>query len=167
MQFKLKGTLLLILFAFILLNFGIYSQYHNKNRETKNYKMVNSSTVYYSIINDVNQFIRNSNKENVLIVLDLLDRDYKQKNKINSENVFNYIKAYSDSQYSFIGSTMYSVDINSNVTEYLVKGNIEKQMIDSSTLEKYYVIVKVDNKNNTFSIIPDNGSKYEEATYGI
>lgn len=167
MELKLKETIIIILFVFVVLNYGLYNKYKKDDAIENNYKILDNSSTYYSIVNIVDNFIKKSNQENVDEIISLLDNKYKKENNISAHNVFDYINAYKDGQYSFSGDVIYELKLKDDISEFYVKGNIEKQTMDSSSSKVYYVILKLDKTNSTFSIIPDDGKKYKEATNGI
>ena len=51
MEFKLKETIIIILFVFVVLNYGLYNKYKKENVVEKKYKIVDNSSTYYSIVN--------------------------------------------------------------------------------------------------------------------
>lgn len=167
MEFKLKETIIIILFVFVVLNYGLYNKYKKENIVEKKYKIVDNSSTYYSIVNIIDNFIKKSNQENVNEIISLLDNKYKKENNILANNVFKYISDYSDGQYSFSGDIIYELKLKDDISQFYVKGSVEKQTMDSSSSKVYYVVLNLDKTNSTFSIMPDDGKKYREAANGV
>lgn len=169
MEIKLKEVLIFILLVFLSSVAIIYYNRSSKNSnkvENKKYAiLVSNSTEYYKVVGMTEKFVQNSNKNSLSNLLSLIDEDYKSEKKINSKNVFKFVTDLSDARYTFSNATIYYKKISSRLKKYYVKGSIIKQSFseDEENIE-YYVVVNVDSKNNTFSIIPDNGNLFKEAT---
>ena len=78
--------------------------------------------------------------------------------------MFKYVRKYSDGNVSFKGDIMYYEKVSDNINKYYVSGQIESVSMNDYEIidENFYTIVLVDNKNSSFSIIPDDGKTFKE-----
>ena len=163
MKISLRDIVVALILLFILSAVFIVVRNHDK-KVALDIMPVDNSTQYYDISGMVNKFVRNSNDDNVDVLIELLDDSFKEKKHINKGNIFHYVKKYSDNNISFFGDKMYYEEISGTFIKAYVSGTIQTVLLyDSKDIEKYYVIVLVDRKKKLFSIIPDDGTKYKEA----
>ena len=85
----------------------------------------------------------------------MLDNEYKTKNNITKDNIFTKIETLNDF-YKFKAKQMYETKISDNITQYFVYGILTIEATEDDEEEtKFYISVKLDKQNNTFSIIPN------------
>lgn len=96
-------------------------------------------------------------------IMDLLDEEFIKENKINSNNIDNYIKK--------IDRKLFIVSLEMN---YVKTGNIYKYIAagvlidtDNNLIDKFYMYVTLDIYNNTFCIEPISSEKYNEKSLKI
>ena len=97
-------------------------------------------------------------------ILEILDSEYKRQNSINKNNLFNKIQKL-DKNYSFEARKMYQEEINENVVKYYVKGYLIENVLSDSLIENgldFYLIVYLDSKNSTYSVVPYDGKIFLE-----
>lgn len=96
-------------------------------------------------------------------IINLLDEEFITENKINSNNLDNYIKK-TDKKMFVVTLEMNYVK-TSNIYEYATNG----VLIDSeyNLIDKYYMYVTLDKYNNTYSIEPISEKKYNEGKLKI
>lgn len=114
-------------------------------------------TYRYFYINDVLDKVFNyisqteENVQNAKALINILDKDYIQKNNITEENVFNVLNTFSGIS-SYFSKEIYRREISHrqdiNGCYYYIKGIIRKDAQE----EYIYVLVKQDLKNVTYSI---------------
>ena len=95
-------------------------------------------------------------------IFDMLSTEYIEKNNVTVENVYDNVKDLEETV-TFVPLNM-KVEQGLGVDKFLVYGDIV--YMNSNKLEKTYLIVNIDNINNTFSIEPvneeiDNMENYE------
>ena len=150
-----KNRLLLILVLIVVIIFIVYRILSNNN-DKHDIKIVESSSKFYTVSNCVSRYINYLNSEDVDNILLLLDNSYKKKNNISSNNLFSKIFKL-DNYYSFEARLMYQEDVKDYIIKYYVKGYLIKEDMDFSNDKiDYYLIVILDSKNSTYSIIPYN-----------
>lgn len=167
------GIIIFILIIIVILILLLKSQENNNEddnnfiydgeeivpeKDSNGYIEVSDFNIFYSIINALNKYVEdikynenfNINDEsdgehNLERIYALLDKDYINNNKINLNNIRDYIYDM-DENTKLIPMQMkvkYGEDINTYVLRaYLIKDKIE---------EKYFII-RVDTENQTFSI---------------
>lgn len=95
------------------------------NNKVDNYsklKIVNDYTLYFSAVENTNNFVKalsNSDKNNIYY---LLDNNYIKKKRVNKNNVLNKVGNY-EKNLSFVGDKVYYLDNNMNYV-YLVTGDL-------------------------------------------
>lgn len=139
------------------------------NNETEAEPQINE-TKYYNITNVVRTYLGALDKSKYILsdgtnysedestkesIYNLLSTEYIESNNITVENVYDYVKDVNEN-ITFVPLDM-RISQGSNVDKFLVYGNIV--YMDSQDLEKVYVIVNIDNTNNTFSIEPINNEE--------
>lgn len=139
------------------------------NNETEAEPQINE-TKYYNITNVVRTYLGALDKSKYILsdgtnysedestkesIYNLLSTEYIESNNITVENVYDYVKDVNEN-ITFVPLDM-RISQGQNVDNFLVYGNIV--YMDSQDLEKVYVIVNIDNTNNTFSIEPINNEE--------
>lgn len=139
------------------------------NNETEAEPQINE-TKYYNITNVVRTYLGALDKSKYILsdgtnysedestkesIYNLLSTEYIESNNITVENVYDYVKDVNEN-ITFVPLDM-RISQGQNVDNFLVYGNIV--YMDSQDLEKVYVIVNIDNTNNTFSIEPINSEE--------
>ena len=139
------------------------------NNETEAEPQINE-TKYYNITNVVRTYLGALDKSKYILsdgtnysedestkesIYNLLSTEYIESNNITVENVYDYVKDVNEN-ITFVPLDM-RISQGQNVDKFLVYGNIV--YMDSQDLEKVYVIVNIDNTNNTFSIEPINSEE--------
>lgn len=158
---KILIIIILVVVALILIFYLIF----NSNKKSNNISIVTSSSKFYTVSNCVSRYISYLNADDSDSIYLLLDSSYKKKNNISIDNVLDNIGRF-DNNYSFQATKMFQEDLNSNITKYYVKGYLSVEDIDSSTNRSdYYLIVLLDTKNSTYSIIPYDGEIFDKEEY--
>ncbi len=150
---------LLVIVAIVLILFKIL--YKN---ETNNYTIVTSSSKFYTVSSCVNRYVNYLYTKDDSKIFEILDSEYKRKNSINKNNLFNKIQKL-DKNYSFEARKMYQEEINENVVKYYVKGYLIENVLSDSLIENgldFYLIVYLDSKNSTYSVVPYDGKIFLE-----
>lgn len=160
-----KILAIVIVVAVLLL--GIYKLFFEKDNiqeekiDTETISILSDNSKFFTVSSCVSKYINYlslSDTENLLL---LLSNDYKEKNSINSSNLYNYVGNINGS-YSFIGSKMLEQRLSKSVYKYYVKGFIQEELMDTVALgQVYYIIVILDEKNMTFAIEPYDGSLFK------
>lgn len=160
-----KILAIVIVVAVLLL--GTYKLFFEKDNiqeekiDTETISILSDNSKFFTVSSCVSKYINYlslSDTENLLL---LLSNDYKEKNSINSSNLYNYVGNINGS-YSFIGSKMLEQRLSKSVYKYYVKGFIQEELMDTVALgQVYYIIVILDEKNMTFAIEPYDGSLFK------
>ena len=90
-----------------------------------------------------------------------LSTNYKEQNNIDKNNVLNIVGNINATSYK--SKSMYYEQIDDNVKKYYVSGVLKEEEFDdnmniiSESSKDYYLIIYINNKNNTFSVEPYDG----------
>lgn len=157
---------LAIVIVISVLILGIYKIFYEKDDiveekiDTQTISVVKDSSKFYTVSSCVSKYISylsSGETDNLLI---LLSNDYKQKNSINSSNIYNYISTIDNSS-TFTPKKIFKQRISKNIYKYYVSGYIQEEMIEADSIKKdFYVIVILDEKNMTFEIEPYDGNMF-------
>lgn len=156
-----KRNIFIIIFGIIAIVLVIYQLISNNDKKN-DYEIVTSSSKFYTVSNCVDRYLNYLSSEDVDNLLILIDNSYKKKYNVNKNNFFDKVDKL-DSIYSFVAKKMYQEKINKNITKYYVKGYLLKEDLNVSN-EKidYYLVVLLDTKNSTYSIIPYDGEIFNK-----
>lgn len=124
---------------------------------------------YYTVRNCINAFIKSLYNDNSIYYLgeekeeelqkeyvyNLIDSEYRKSNNITEENVLTKIKTF-DEEKLFVPIKMKVLE-KENVYKYVAYGVITN-LSDYQDAQKIYIMVNLDNNNNTFSIDPVNNN---------
>lgn len=160
---QLKKLWLISIFVLLVL-FSMYLIYINKEDKSKNissskqtYQIVKNYNDFYTVNSCIVRYLAYLQGSNVSSLLKVLDDDYIKNNNINENNIFNYLNKY-EGNVNFSSKKMYEEKESSNVYKYYVYGYVEKDILNSFPEQyKSYFIVRLDKKNNVFTIEPYNG----------
>lgn len=158
-----KQIILIIIGIIIALLLIIFKLFFSDNK--KDFEIVTSTSKFYTVSNCINRYLTYLSAGDTENLMLLLNKSYKNKNNITSNNLFDKIDKF-DELYSFQARKMYQDVINDNVTKYYVYGYLIKEGIDDSFVQEkvdYYFIVYLDSKNSTYSIEPYDGIIFLEA----
>lgn len=134
---------------------------HDPIIEKYNYSLVYDFNEYQAVYNSLQNYFNllNTNSDSLL---NLLFTEYKEHNKITSENINNFIeKKYENFAYTITDIKKYS---NPYFSIYFVKGNYLLEALDEVIEEtRVQDIVINDLVNNTYAILPvlDNYESFE------
>ena len=124
---------------------------------------------YYTVRNCINAFIKSLYNDNSIYYLgeekeeelqkeyvyNLIDSEYRKSNNITEENVLTKIKTF-DEEKLFVPIKMKVLE-KENVYKYVAYGVITN-LSDYQDAQEIYIMVNLDNNNNTFSIDPVNNN---------
>ncbi len=160
-----RNKIIIIVICVIVAIILVFYQIFNSDKKNNNINIVTSSSKFYTVSNCISRYISYLNAGDADSIYLLLDSSYKKKNNISINNVLDIIGG-SNNFYSFQATKMYQEELDSNITKYYVKGYIFVDDIDSSTnRSNYYLIVILDTKNSTYSIIPYDGEMFDKEEY--
>ncbi len=108
--------------------------------------------MYYTIDDCVKKYLSYSNEGKGKELYDILNKQYKEKNEITSENVLNKAQKYEDTK-NYETNIIYVLS-GPRYSMYYVEGKINKNNV--------YFIVNIDDNSKAFDIIPSSQSEYNE-----
>lgn len=123
-----------------------------------NYTIVKDYSRYYTVNSAITKYYAFINSKNYKSVINILDSKYVEDNKINAENINNFI-TISDIAISYKPGIMCSKDIKKGITSYLVEGT-EAGMNNAKEIGKVYYEVILDGNNLIFSLKPISEENY-------
>lgn len=152
-------TLIVVVVACLLFSILLFILNHKNNYEKLN--AVNDYGEFFSISNDVSEYIDYVSNNSEEKILSVLDSRYIDTNSITLDNVLKYVGNYS-SLTSFKANSISYVKLGGNYL-YYVRGSIIENDLDSTSIldDNYRVVVLIDNSNDSYSIYPvdDNYEK--------
>lgn len=170
MKNKNNYTLLIIVCVILLSILGILyfdseESESISNNENK-YLLLDDYSRFYTVESIVYKYINLITSNNVSDLINVLDEDYVSNNNITSESVFNYIDKL-EGLCSFKAKKIYYENNGKYIIKYYVYGTLNKEGMDE-IIDKsdYYLVVKLDTKNNLFSITPYDGKIFKEVNNG-
>lgn len=129
--------------------------------------IVNKYYSYYSILFNIEEYYEGEDQESIAesqianqsILYNMLDEECIQENGITSDNIITKFPPIKDSSVSI--TNMYVSEEKSNIGVYVVKGLLKEKKTEN--INYFQIIVKIDNINRTFVIIPQ---EYVNEKYG-
>ena len=105
---NIRGIIITVIVLAAL--YGIYTLFFNKPKDETDNKMdvvlVNDYNRFYTVSSCVTKYLNTLSSNNVENILTILDKNYKEKNNITEDNIYNYINKVDD-VYSFSPRKMY------------------------------------------------------------
>lgn len=126
------------------LNTMIETEEKEEATGTKKIEKVTSRDDFYIVENCIQKYMKYLEQRDTEKVYGCLDEEYRNNKKITKDNIEKNMEKWKVG--NFIAKEMYVYDIEL-MSEYFVKGQIENR--------EYYIIVKVDYDNETFSVLPN------------
>lgn len=124
---------------------------------------VNRFFVIDSVVAKYFSYISSKKGESILQVL---DKEYVERNNITSSNIYNFVGNYDINIKSKLEEA-YQVSTYKNVYKYYVKVSLKLETLYDSTLQNYvYYIVTIDENELTFAIEPISGNLYNSKLKG-
>ena len=159
---------LAVIIVIAVIGLGVYKLFFAKNN--KNYidtsiKIVEDINEFYTVSSCVDKYFLYSNESDTENILILLSKEYKEKNNIDSNNLYSHIGKFDD-YYSFVPKKMYVQQIDKHKYKYYVYGlkqtELEGEVFLYNTVSDYYIIVILDKSNITFAIEPYDGESFSK-----
>lgn len=123
--------------------------------------LVDDYNRFYTVSSCVSKYLNYLTTNNIDNLLILLSNEYKTRNNITKDNIYNYIEKNTGNR-TFSPKKMYQQRLNQTIYKYYVYGTIEKDSLNASnTKEDYYIIVILDESTMTFAIEPYDGSMFK------
>lgn len=146
----------LLTFSFLLiviLGLLVTSDFKKEELTKKDIEVVNNINMFYVVESCANKYIQYLSSKDYTVIYEFLDDNYIDKHKINLDNIDEYINTL-DGIYSLMITKMYK---HKNMDIYYVQGNLKQETIYETKQEniKFKTTIKLDRKNNKFSVIPD------------
>lgn len=92
-------------------------------------------------------------------------KSIEKRNILLGDNILSNIETFND-YYKFKAKEMYETQLSDTISQYFVYGTITLETSEEEGEEKdFYISVKLDKENGTFSIIPNlyiDGMKVKE-----
>jgi len=156
---------IVIVIAVLLL--GIYKLFFEKKYveiekiDTETISVLDDNSRFYTVSSCVSKYLNYLSTLETEELLILLSNDYKTKNSINSENIYNYIGT-NEGIVNFSPKKMFQQRLSKSVYKYYIKGYIEREGLNTLSIRQdYYIIVILNEKDMTFEIEPYDGSMFK------
>lgn len=157
-------AVILVIAVMALLGYKLFIEKNDSKSKIDNEKieLVKDNNRFFTVSSCVDKYFMYLNSKSTDELLILLNEKFKTDNNVNSQNLYSFVKPYTDF-YGFITKKMYVQRLNENTYKYYVYGLIEKGTEDiTKTYEDYYVIVILDESNVTFSVQPYDGEIFNK-----
>lgn len=163
---KTLKIMILIVVIIILLILGILvSLFTNSNpqnqiikeeqKQPKEIVAVQNRNDFFTVANCVNKYITYLTTKEKEILYNYLDEEYKKEKNITIDNVYSHIETF-DRYYKFKAKEMYVGELSSTISQYYVYGTLTVEATGDDEQETpFYISIKLDKANNTFSVIPN------------
>jgi len=127
-----------------------------ENVEVENpIEKVRERNSFYTVTACVDKYLSYLYDEDTEVLYNYLDAEYIKQNNITKNNILEKIGSI-DTYKIFIGKEMYEQKITENVRKYYAYGVIKEDVADGEGLEEeFYITIKIDSKNETFSVLPN------------
>ena len=134
------------------------------NHDEINVKYVENPTMFFTVENCVNKYIGLIIAKDSEALYNVIDKEYREENGITVNNVLANNKSI-DGNYSFMSQAM--LEDEKEKYKYYVRGYLIEEVMDDDNFEsekiEYSLIVKLDVKNNTYSVILSEVGEYFDA----
>ena len=128
--------------------------------------VVDNYSRFYTLANSANMYLSYLGLENSKNVYTLLNDDYITENQITEDNVIAKLKDFETTSPSIRVTKMLQQTLNKRVKKYYIKGNLIDISEDTyDVIKDYYLIMEVDENNNTYKITPYDGKIFMEEKY--
>lgn len=128
--------------------------YGDKETQTDK-ELVGNTTVFFTVENCINDYVSYIQEQDNKAIYNLLDENYVKNNKININNVKDYIENFNSNE-MFIATKMYE-QRKENINTYIVEGLKD----DSEYNTNLYYIVEFDINKSTYNITPLFANNYK------
>lgn len=164
------AILIILIIAFILIGTLIIYMTNKENTELGNNQTaenivdaeetnnisaieVTNKSMYFSVESCINKYVEAISSKNSQAIFGMLDKKYKEKNKIDINNVLDFvIKEQNLKELNFDTEKMLVEGDKQDIQKYYVQGNIKNK---EGYREENYFTVTVDIKAMVFSIFPE------------
>ena len=144
-------------------NNTIYKDY-NKSEINKKLEALDIYSRYNLVDSISNKYIQNTGLQQADILMKMLATDYKEKYKINKENV---LKIKTDipmlkgkEEYKTILTSAIGAEVEKNIYVYIVKG--VGRVTGTEKRFEYNILIEIDEEEATYAIYPDQYIKDKE-----
>ena len=117
----------------------------------------NNASIYYARGEQTEEKILTDEEINKGII-DLLSKEYVERNNINTSNLDKYVKKLDEDVY--VISLKMKVLIDNPIEKYAVYGKIIS--LDYELIDEFCMYVELDTENKTFSVEPINNESFEQ-----
>ncbi len=157
------GVLLLLIIIIIIINIT-----NNKsNKEELKYNLVENKSTFFTVESCANRYINSLVSQNSSNLMKLIDSSYIKENNINEANIISKLDNFEFDKYTFKAKKIYKEKIDNNTSKYYIYGLLQKVYIDEFDYgTDYYLIIIINEDNNLFSVIPDNGDIFKGVING-
>lgn len=160
---KILKIMLIIVLIIILLILAILYINSKTQKQTivkapekqKEIVIVKNRNDFFTVANCVDKYITYLTTKEKEILYNYLDEEYKKQNNITMNNIYSYVKTFDD-YYKFKAKEMYVCELSSTISQYYVYGTLTIESTGDDEEEMpFYISIKLDKANNTFSVIPN------------
>lgn len=163
----------IIIITLLIAIFGISFIYMKTTEKKSEEEKINTEVIaladvnrFFTIDSAVAKYFSYITSKNSDSILQVLDKDYVERNNITSSNVYNFVGNYDFNIKSNLEEA-YQVSSYKNVYKYYVKVALKLETLYDSTLQDYvYYIVTINENELTFAIEPISSNIYNDKIKG-
>ena len=169
-KFNKKRIIILLVFLFLVVVSSILYTYRYPKKVEENatskVTLLNNYSRFFTVSNAANSYINYLAKKDTDALLLLLSEDYKKQQNINKNNIFIKLDELNGT-YTFGARKIYHEALSKTLVKYYIYGYLTEDILDQYPENKdYYLIIIMDTKNLTYSVIPDNGKGFKRVDNG-
>ena len=110
---------------------------------------------FYTVSACVDKYLSYLYDEDIEVLYNYLDSEYIKEKGITKNNILEKI-GKTDTYKIFTAKEMYKQKITEDITKYYAYGVIKEEIANGEPLEEeFYIAIKIDSKNETFSVLPN------------
>lgn len=156
---------------FLLISLLAYISYKNQEKkdyliEEKKYEvpnefdLVNEYSIFFSVSNNINSFLKYYESKNSDAILGILNDDFIDENNIRRSNLYEVLPKLDEKGLGFKAKRMYQKNYDNNILFYVI-GDVTSSVYDTDkvVLEDTVYIVLVDYNTVSFELIPIYSNK--------
>lgn len=127
----------------------------NITETTNPIEKVRERNNFYTVTACVNKYLSYLYEKNIDVLYNYLDPIYIEQNNITKNNILQKTGQL-DVYKMFTAKEMHKQKLSDNITKYYAYGIVKEVLEDGDAEEEeFYITIKVDNKNETFSVFPN------------
>lgn len=136
-------------------NENILQEEQQDSKAENSIEKVRERNNFYTVSACIDKYLSYLYDKDIDTLYSYLDKEYIEQNGITKNNILEKIGKI-DTYKIFSAKEMYEQKITDGITKYYAYGVIKEDVADGEALEEeFYIAIKIDSKNSTFSVLPN------------